>query len=404
MKMPNASARGFVLFSALCIALAFIVIILPLISWSVFEFSLTARSFLSLKALNLADAGAELAIWEIVYNNAAFTAWSGTEPKILIILSFMDNLGERVGDIKIQADTIGPNTYLVTSIGYIPSMSSPTVRKTVKVKVFPHPLFNNAIFGYNSVALTGNVVVDSYDSTVGPYSPISARANGDVGSNGSLSFAENSMVKGDAFVGPAGSVTGNTPVHMTGDTYYWGNDVEQDIITLPDYFEGLPNLGSFSVAGKDNETIPSGTYIYNSISTAAQSTLTINSNTNIYVVSSFSISGMSTVFANGAVNIYIGGTGNFAGQGIVNTTGNPSDLQIYGLGTGTTLSYTGLSNFAGLIHAPQSTIYLGGNAAFFGAVVGNNVNLVGNVQFHYDESLGENGPFSGYDIAYWQED
>ena len=394
---------GFILIGVSCIAVIFIIIIVPLISWSVNEYTLTLRSFTGLRALNLADAGAERAVWDILYNNAQFTGWSGTNPKTLTITSFTDSTTGVVGDIVISALNTGSDKYLITSTGYSPNMASPVGTKIVKVKAFPRPLFNNGIFGYSSVSLSGNAVVDSYDSSLGPYSLANSGSNGDIGSNGSLVLADNALVKGDAVIGPTGSASGNNPTHLTGESYYSGNEVTPSEIDLPDYFDALPNLGALSVSSAVPVIMPPGNYCYQSITIDGQATVTFSANTNIYVVSSFTIGGQATVITSGNVEWYIGGTGNFAGKGIVNSTGYPIDLQIYGLGDDSNISYTGLNNFYGVIAVPEGTVYLGGNANFFGAIVGETVTQVGNGQFHYDEALSQNGPYDGYDIAYWQE-
>ena len=396
--------KGFVLASVVALSVIFIIIVIPMIAWSVNELFLTAHSFMSLRALNLADAGADLAVWDIIHNNAQFTGWSGTNPKTTTIYSFTDSNGTSVGDIVVSALNTASNQYLVTSTGYVPSIADTKAKKIVKVKAFPRPLFNNGIFGYSAVALSGNTVVDSYNSNNGPYSIATAGTNGDIGSNGSLTLADNALVKGDLFVGPSGSVAGNIPGRYTGETVYSGNDVEPESVTLPGYFTGLPNLGNYTVAGNQTPTLPTNNYFYENISVSGGSAvLTISANSHVYVRTNFTISGQAKVITGSGVEFYVGGTGSFAGQGIVNSTGVPNDLRIYGLSASTNLSYTGLSDFYGAIYAPESTVYLGGNAAYFGAIVGGNVTETGNVAFHYDEALAQNGPYDGYDIAYWQE-
>lgn len=404
MKLPSLNRKGFVMISVLAISLVFVMVILPLISWTSNEFSWTSRSFMSLRALNLADAGAELAVWEIIHNSAQFAGWSGLNPKTLTISSFTDNYGAVIGDITISVDNTSPENYLVSSTGFVPSASNTIIRKTVKVKVFPHALFNSAIFGYTSVTTRGNAMVDSFDSTVGPYSPLTAGANGDIGTNGLLTRMENAVIKGDLFVSPSGAISGYSSTYVIGDPYYLGNDVELVVYDMPDYFISLSSQGNYTLAGQNSYIIPPGDYRYESISVQAKASLTISSNTRIYIHNDFYIGGQATVYTGEGVELYIGGNADFAGKGIVNVSGLAGNLEIYGLNPGTSFSYTGLSDFYGTIYAPQSSLYLAGDANFYGAVVGGDVTLAGNIQFHYDESLADTGPYAGYDIAYWQED
>ena len=72
--------------------------------------------------------------------------------------------------------------------------------------------------------------------------------------------------------------------------------------------------------------------------------------------------------------------------------------------TGITLS--GNSSFVGVVYAPEATLTLNGggnNNNLIGAVVVNSVTLNGHYDFHYDTSLGTNGPTSGYVVTSWQE-
>lgn len=397
--------KGFVLLGILLVCVAFIILIVPVINWTANEFSWTTRSYMRLRALNLADAGAELGVWEIVHNEAKFTTWAGTNPKTLTTASFKDNNNETVGDIVASALNTSPGNYLITSTGYVPSQNDgQNVKKTVKVKVFPHALFNNAVFGLSSVSIPGNAQLDSYNSSTGPYNPLTAGDNADVGANDSLSISGNSLISGDIFIGPDGNVSGNDPSHVAGETYYTGDEVELDPVVLPGYLSSLPSQGNLALTGKDELVLPSGYYRYDNISLSSKSILTISGGSQLYVGNDFSITSQAQVVTGPDVSIYIGGSGNFAGQGIINTSGLPGDLSIYGLDSAASLSFSGGSNFYGTIYAPASDVFIGGTADFFGAVAADNVSISGNTGFHYDEALSTTGPSNGYDIAYWQED
>jgi len=406
MKTSLANKKGFILFSVICICLVFIIVILPLINWTVNEFSWTTRSFMSLRALNLADAGAELAVWEIVHNSAQFTGWTGVNPKTRSLSSFTDNLGETIGDISVTALTLSPDNYLITSSGLIPNAANPSTAKTVKVRVFPHRLFNNGLFGDDSVTLNGNAFADSYDSSLGPYSSLLARDNADVGTNGTLSMVGNSHIHGDVFVGEEGSLPSGTESRITGDVNYFGEVIELDPVPQNkyDYLSALPNPGGLSLKSNDTQTLPTGNYHYSSISVSGNAVLTFAVNCHILLDGDFSTSGNGQVVCQAGAEFYIGGSGSFSGNGIVNTAGIPADVQLYGLGEGTSFDFTGNSNFSGTVYAPGSSVKISGNGAFFGAVVGNDITISGNGGFHYDESLASSNLTSGYDIAYWQED
>lgn len=405
MNFQIKGKKGFVLAWISCFAVLLILIILPLIGWAVSEFNWTARSYMSLQALNLADAGAELAIWEIVHNNAQFASWAGLNPHTLTIAPFKDNFDEDTGDVNISVQIISPYNYLITSTGFVPNSADEKVKKTVKVRVFPHPLFNNAAFGYDSVLVQGISRVDSYNSLLGPYTALTAGSNGDVGTNGTFTREGNSNIMGDVFIGPEGLASGNNPPYVAGDTYYFGNEVEPiDVPFDLNYFNTLPSSGTINLSSNDIFLVPSGDWRYESISLSSKASMTISPNTRMYINNNFTTSGQATVYSGAGVILYIGGNGSFDGGGIVNTSNLPSNLQIYGLGTGTTYSFAGNSDFYGVVYAQDSYINLSGTHSYFGAVAGKTVSLSGTGQLHYDEALSTNGPISGYDIAYWQED
>lgn len=403
MNTTFLKRKGFILFSVLCFILILAIIIAPLLSWSISEFSWTTRSFLSLCALNLADAGAESAIWQIAYNNTQFTGWSGTNPKTITLQSFTDNTGRAVGDISVSAQSTSPDHYIITSRGFVPDMASPLVIKTVKVKVFPHAIFNNGVFGNDFVTLSGNTFVDSYDSEDAPYSPATAGDNVDIGTNGTLMLLGNTSVSGDVFIGTDGSVLIDSTTYLSGETYYSGGEVELEPVSFPNDLAGLPSGGSWLI-NKDNLFIPSGDHRYESIAVEGKGALTLNDNVRLYIHNDFSIAGQAAVFTNSNVEIYIGGNGTFTGQGIINKTGIPDNLIIYGLGVDTALNFSGQNDFTGCVYAPESSVYMAGEAEYFGSVIAGDVTLAGNIKFHFDEDLLNNGPFVGYDIAYWQED
>lgn len=394
--------KGFILAGILCFILLLILVIIPLMSWSANEYSWTARSFMSLQALNLADAGAESAIWEIVYNNEQFTTWSGTNPKTTTLSSFKDGNNKTIGDISISADQTSAHHYTITSAGFVPNITKPVANKTVKVFVLPKALFNNAVFGNSSVSLTGITLVDSYDSSLGPYSSLNAGENGDIGTNDTLTMSGNASVKGDALVAPGGNVSG-VESRITGELFYAGNPTELDPVILPAYFSGVPITPDLKLT-KDTTTIPAGNYHYEEIALSSSAVLVISGNTNIYISEKISITGAAKIVAGSNVKFYIMGDANFGGQGIINSSGLPSDLQIYGLGSGTTINYSGGNDFYGTIYAPECAVSTGGNSSIYGAIVGNTVTLSGTGSLHYDEKLTEDGPSQGFTIVYWQED
>ena len=100
---------------------------------------------------------------------------------------------------------------------------------------------------------------------------------------------------------------------------------------------------------------------------------------------------------------------------IINPTGDPTDLIVFGLGKDdplTTVDETpqmklaGNGTFVGAVYAPNYDVVLGGSGnsgEMFGAVVADTIELGGGYQFHYDEDLaGYESPLAKK-VVHWAE-
>ncbi len=403
MRVKGLSKKGFILVSVVLFVLVIMIFVVPSVDWAVNEYGWTTHSYELLEALNLADAGAERAIWEIAYNGAAFGGWAGTGPWAMAMDSFQDDYGNVIGDIAVNCDNYQPSKYLITSAGHVPGKITPRAIKIVKVLVFPHPLFNNGIFAYDTLTLKGNSIVDSYDASMGAYSPLAAGSEADIGTNGTLSLAPGVSVNGDVFVNQDGTWAGVTDANVTGELYVTAEKV--DVVPVPIVTDliVLASQGNFMATGSDNIMFPSGDYRFERITVQGQATLTFSANTRIYVDNDFSIAGSASVFTGSNCKFYFNEDVSAAGGGIINTAGNPADLQMYGVGTSQTFQYSGGSDFYGAIFAPGATVTVTGTAGVYGSIIADDVELSGTNSFHFDENLKNSGPTEGYEIVYWQE-
>jgi hypothetical protein len=87
-------------------------------------------------------------------------------------------------------------------------------------------------------------------------------------------------------------------------------------------------------------------------------------------------------------------------------------VQIFGTNTtnesstslaGQTIKIAGDGEFHGVIYAPNADVEVRGMGDTYGAVVGKNIFLGGNGQFHYDEALKDLDSDRSYRIARWRE-
>jgi hypothetical protein len=122
-------------------------------------------------------------------------------------------------------------------------------------------------------------------------------------------------------------------------------------------------------------------------------------------------SGALNINTGAALEVYAAGDIKIAGQGAMNggttaTSANqPANLQIYGTKTASTQSIQIAGNgvLSAVVYAPMGSVKINGNGDVCGSIVANDITVVGNAQFHYDESLGNLGGNNPYGITKWKE-
>jgi len=226
----------------------------------------------------------------------------------------------------------------------------------------------------------GSINTDSYDSTAGKYSALTAGENGDICSGRDITAGGSFNVHGDVMPGfghsltvngGAGEITGLTTSNSGAvpgavvdlSTVKYTNDNGKIPSKTSNGTKTFKTAGNISLTGGENLTLSSGTYYLNSLTLTGGSTLTVGS----------------------AVTIYFAGSVDLAGGSIVNKSQSPHDLTIKSAGASFKLG--GGTAFYGSILAPNALVTLGANAVYYGAVVGKTLELKGNVTVHVDESL-----------------
>jgi hypothetical protein len=121
-------------------------------------------------------------------------------------------------------------------------------------------------------------------------------------------------------------------------------------------------------------------------------------------------SGAMNIGSGGSLELYADGAITVSGQGILNggtTTGTanqPINLQIYGTSSDTqNISIAGNGVLSCVVYAPNGSVKINGNGDVMGSVVANDITVVGNALFHYDESLSNFGGGNPYRVAQWTE-
>jgi len=237
------------------------------------------------------------------------------------------------------------------------------------------------IWGLEGVRVTGDVVTDSYDADSGAYSEDTAGDNGDVCSGRNITLNGGVEINGDAMCGfgydvivngASGEITGLTTANSgpvdSPEVDFGDIKTVNDNLTIPLTDGGRSpwkaGLGSnLYLNANDNVNVAGGKYYFDSITMRSGATITLT----------------------GPVTFYIGGKVDASGAGIVNASSDPSDLTI--ISAGTSFEIGGTADFYGSVFAPYAAVKLHGDTNFYGALIGKTVTMLGNFQFHVDESL-----------------
>jgi hypothetical protein len=136
-------------------------------------------------------------------------------------------------------------------------------------------------------------------------------------------------------------------------------------------------------------------------------TMYVTGDATLYVNGNFSTSGGGgVIIARGAsLKLYIAGSASFTGNGIVNKSGRARNLSIYGLKTSTSFSYSGTSEFIGMVNAPNAALSFSGGAVAIGGFIGQSATISGGAHIVYDEDLRNLGDFimESWNEIYWNE-
>lgn len=122
-------------------------------------------------------------------------------------------------------------------------------------------------------------------------------------------------------------------------------------------------------------------------------------------------SGALNVETGAKLEIYAPGDIRIAGNGMMNggttaaAANQPANLQIWGTKTSgvQTIDVKGNGVLSTVVYAPQGSVTINGNGDVCGSVVANDITLVGNAAFHYDESLADFGGNNPFRVSVWRE-
>lgn len=402
--------------AALVIALTIVVVLSVLgtgfVVRTITENRVAQKHASSTQAFWLADAGVQMATWQMTSNSCAGFVQCGTANVCTSCTScgagdkcLTGTLGSN-GDYDV---TLNNTNTLITSTGSYPSRTALNrVRRNVQVTVSGGALFSHAVFAQNSISLSNNVTTDSYDSSAGIYGGANVGANGSIGTNGTgagtVAIGANVSVQGNASTGAGGTVTAGANSTISGSTTH-ANNVTLSSVTVPSALTGLTDSGTISTT----TTISTGDYKYSSVNLSNNKTLTINGNVRMYLTgaSAFSTGNNVTlnISAGSSLTVYSNGVINFDNNSVINNVSKkPDKFLIYSAYTGANgVLISNNGSIYSAIYAPETNIAISNNASLFGSVVGKTVSASNNASLHYDQALSAIPGGGGYSTSSWQE-
>jgi hypothetical protein len=423
MNIPEAEIRsarpwnrGAALFFSLLVAVMMLIVVMPFLFSLSTRFRVTEKSFKSMAAANLAEAGIERAIWELNYGNISL--WSGNFQTRTLSLPNVQAAGGRIaGDIDIEVQNPASDNPLILASGTVPWSEATSFEKRVRVRMRHgfRSFFDFGIFTKDGLELQGNAYTDSFNSDDAPYDPAAIGTSGDIGTNAGnrwdLVLLNNTIIHGDCMTG-----YGSDPsevVHLRNAAAVTGTiGALDDVKPLPSISPPLlAPKGAFSVAtGVTSATITESGQ-YSSFTLDSNSKVTISGDVQLFINGNFTMDSNSIleIAPGSTVEIYLG-NGIFtqaSNSQVNNLTMSAKNLVFLGTSDFHQMYWRANSDFYGAVYVPDARIDYSANADLFGSLVSQYLYLSSNAGLHYDEALAKWEKYSvvldSYIVLDWQE-
>ncbi|MEQ8764180.1 MAG: hypothetical protein RL885_09645 [Planctomycetota bacterium] len=331
------------------------------------------------------------------------------------------------GRYNVDVLFLGANRYLVKSRGEIVSIRDQDgnplelVRRGLEVVVGPTPstAFSRALASHEGLTIDQGARIDSYDSKLGPYYTQAnqndmfgtyAREAGHIATTGDIVLSgTNTLLRGNANPGPAGSITVDDGAILTGTSDPLDNALDLPPPTDDEFtrVKGSNSNGSWwATPGVDYDPDT------HSLTVPAGESLLLREGD--YYFSSITLEPGAMIKSLGQTNIYLGGhlTAHNAQIGFgdasaqISLIAHPVELPAEGEDgyEAPRIEMTQSISLNMTLYAPEYEVTLSGNGDLFGAMVGKSIHVSGH-SLHYDEALAYDGTGvqNGYAKLFWRE-
>lgn len=382
------------------------------------EIRYTYHTRLMLSAVNVAEAGVEDALYAIQYND--WTGWnSGAYGYSYSRTLYTGNRGE-VRRVNTFIDTTDVSAPKILSEAIMTHDIGIEIRKQIRIDLDRSGVFSNGLTSRNGVTMNGNnVAVDSYNSGNGAYhAGLNRNDNGSVAST-SVSVGAVSIQNADIWgwvatgggmpqVGSKGSVLGaDSPSEAKIDPNRISTDfyAEFPAVSAPTLSSPSTSLATWTMGTPHI----SSEWKLSSLSVGSGKTLKVSGDVILVIDGDIDVKGEIFVETGSSLTVYVKGDVDIGGNGIVNDKNPPADVVLFSTakeGDGKQIKLHGNGALSAAVYAPFADVELkggGSSGVMYGAVVGNEITLTGNYEFHYDEALSDYGTNGSYRLESWRE-
>lgn len=245
--------------------------------------------------------------------------------------------------------------------------------------------YGYGIFGHQDGGVLGSSnLVDSYDSSLGPYAQTVQDKGGNIGTNsisaGKITVGTGTVVKGDVRVGPGGT-----------SAVVKGSGTYQTLLVPTAPFPVAPVAAPFKVSKRNvsfSGTMTLAPGAYQDIKPSSGATLILQAGD--YVLHRLETgSNVTVIVGSGPVNVYFTDHLRFGTDNRINTAGPPNQLNFYGAeGTKShefRIQDRGIGQFT--LNAPNANFTLEKDSEFFGSGLVRYFSTQERVKIHYDLRL-----------------
>lgn len=410
--------QGMMLVLALIVSFAMLVVAVPFLFKLSAQYRSAERFYKALTALNLAEAGAERAIWEI--NHGDISAWDVDDGlRTLMISDFQDAEGNVIGDIEISVgySTGSSETYVIESTGKVPYLGTYKVAKKVQVILTrPIPVLPDfSIFTTKKVKFYEDTLFDSYNSKDGDYGGDNMHKLGNIGTNSTkndcINIEMNAEIYGNMSSGPESDTDKTMKIDETAVVHGELNTLSE-IVDLPPASppEGLPFMDDYNLNNGDVGTIDQNAE-YHDFKLGKNSKLTIEEDVVLYVNHDFKMEDGATleIAEEASLKIYVGHKFEVKKNGQINNLKkDPAKLVVVGtVKFKEDVTLEDGSVFYGVIYSPRNKVDIKEYYDFYGSVICKEFKMHSYSNFHFDEALKDANSLDGisfiFTVKSWQE-